>query len=62
MPKINAQHFRSRANEARIVAQAMRNPEDKRMLRTIAENFEELAKRVNASSSAEGKSSQTQQA
>jgi hypothetical protein len=62
MPKINAQHFRRRANEARIAAQAMRNPEDKRMLLTIAENFEELAKRVSASSSAEAKGSQSQQA
>jgi hypothetical protein len=60
MTKINEQHFRRRANEARIVAQAMRNPEDKRMLLTIAENFEELAKRVNASCSADAKAFQSQ--
>ena len=39
MPKINAQHFRRRANEARIAAQAMRNPKDKRLLLTIAEKL-----------------------
>jgi hypothetical protein len=35
----------------------MHNAEDKRMLLTIAENFEELAKQVNASSSTEAKGS-----
>jgi hypothetical protein len=54
--------FVAERTKARIVAQAMRNPEDKRMLLTIAENCEELAKRVNASSSDEPKGSQSQQA
>jgi hypothetical protein len=40
----------------------MHNAEDKRMLLTIAENFEELAKQVNASGSTEAKGSPSWQA
>jgi hypothetical protein len=43
---IKPQHWRNRAKEARIAAQIVRVPDSKRVLLTIAENFEELAKRA----------------
>jgi hypothetical protein len=43
---IKPQHWHNRAKEARTAAQIVRAPDIKRVLLTIAENFEELAKRA----------------
>jgi hypothetical protein len=40
-------HWRGRANEMRLIAQEMADPESKRMIRKIADDYESLAKRAS---------------
>jgi hypothetical protein len=42
----DAKHWRDRAEEARTVADGLRDPETKRLMMGIAENYERLALRA----------------
>jgi hypothetical protein len=42
----NAEHWRNRAEEARVHAEQLTDPEAKRMMLAIAESYEKLAQRA----------------
>jgi len=42
----NAEHWRNRAEEARVHAEQLTDPEAKRMMLAIAESYEKLAHRA----------------
>jgi hypothetical protein len=51
----NPQHWRDRAEDARILAEQMHDDLSKAMMRRIAEDYEKLAKRASLRASGDSK-------